>query len=552
MTLTFQLGNQDFKIQAEGAEEITEGLILHGVQVHVYLPALPQSYYRHGWQSWSLATWQAPDQHIPVQKPSILHPMQIDPLYARHPAPNSSWLGAVAFEDGQVLLLGALGLDAHVSLHEQLHGWYEVPRMGYEMPRMGYEGSRTGREAGSGDWFLAYGDEETVFARYAELLGERLGKAQNKPAPRVWCSWYSLYRAIDEGLLKRVFEGLDDLPFDVFQVDDGWQVSIGDWEANKKFPSGMEALAANIRASGRTPGLWLAPLLVVPSSRTFREHSDWLLHDADGKLVSAGFNWGEPLYSLDTTHPEVLEWLAALMKKVRAWGFDYLKLDFLYAGALPGKRHTDVPRESAYRQGMCVIREALGTDAYLLTCGAPILPSLGLCDALRVGPDVAEAWENQRDASLLYNPTIPGVRNAIRTTINRLWLSPLVATDPDVAYFRSQHSSLSQEHKRMLSDLALVCNFKATSDLPQWLNTDEREALRTFLEAEPHIEQVSRYIFHLDGREVDFSPAIPLPTPPRGLNSLGSALMGWLGNQRWVLTLMNRLNDIALKKMQAR
>jgi hypothetical protein len=104
----------------------------------------------------------------------------------------------------------------------------------------------------------------------------------------------------------------------------------------------------------------------------------------------------------------------------------------------------------------------------------------------------------------------------------------------------------------MLSDLALVCNFKATSDLPQWLNTDEREALRTFLEAEPHIEQVSRYIFHLDGREVDFSPAIPLPTPPRGLNSLGSALMGWLGNQRWVLTLMNRLNDIALKKMQAR
>ena len=125
MTLTFQLGNQEFKIQAEGAEETTGGLILHGAQVHVYLPTPPKSYYRHGWQSWSLTTWHAPDLHIPVQKPSILHPLQTDPLYARHPAPNGSWLGAVAFEDGKVLLLGALGLEAHVGLHEQLHGWYE-------------------------------------------------------------------------------------------------------------------------------------------------------------------------------------------------------------------------------------------------------------------------------------------------------------------------------------------------------------------------------------------------------------------------------------------
>ena len=26
-------------------------------------------------------------------------------------------------------------------------------------------------------------------------------------------------------------------------------------------------------------------------------------------MASAGFNWGEPLYALDTTHPAVLEWL---------------------------------------------------------------------------------------------------------------------------------------------------------------------------------------------------------------------------------------------------
>jgi alpha-galactosidase len=209
-----------------------------------------------------------------------------------------------------------------------------------------------------------------------------------------------------------------------------------------------------------------------------------------------------------------------------------------------------MPREAAYRQGLQVMRAAMSADAYFLTCGAPILPSLGLCDALRIGPDVAEFWESQRDATLLYNPTTPGTKNAIRTTLNRLWLKPLVATDPDVAYFRSRNNTLTGEQKRFLADLAQVCNFKATSDLPQWLSTDEREALRAFLETEPEIERTGRYIFCLDGREVDFSPAMPLPDPPRGLDALASAFMGWLGNQRWALKLMKRLNERTLQKLR--
>ena len=40
-----------------------------------------------------------------------------------------------------------------------------------------------------------------------------------------------------------------------------------------------------------------------------------------------------------------------------------------------------------------MIREAIGPDAYLLGCGAPILPSVGLVDAMRVGPDIAHHYE---------------------------------------------------------------------------------------------------------------------------------------------------------------
>ena len=96
------------------------------------------------------------------------------------------------------------------------------------------------------------------------------------------------------------------------------ELAIG--RPNGKFPSGMEYLAKKIVESGRKAGIWLAPLLVVPSSKVYREHKDWLLADEKGKPVSAGFNWSEPLFALDTTHPAVLAWLEALMKKVRRLG----------------------------------------------------------------------------------------------------------------------------------------------------------------------------------------------------------------------------------------
>ncbi len=231
-------------------------------------------------------------------------------------------------------------------------------------------------DAGAGDWFLGMGEEEAIFKQYSSLLKERLGAGRNQKPPRVWCSWYSLYTEISEEQLVKILGDLDaaEWPVDVFQIDDGWQKDIGDWEPNAKFASGMDGIATRIKNTDRVAGLWLAPLLAVPSSSLYQDHRDWLLHDQQGKLVSAGFNWGEPLYALDTTHPEALEWLANLMKKVRGWGYDYAKLDFLYAGALPGKRYADIPREEAYRNGLKIIREALG-EAYLLTCGAPILPS---------------------------------------------------------------------------------------------------------------------------------------------------------------------------------
>ena len=156
---------------------------------------------------------------------------------------------------------------------------------------------------------------------------------------------------------------------------------------------------------------------------------------------------GEPLAALDCANPDVLAWLAALMRKVRAWGFGYAKLDFLYAGALPGVRGSGVPREAAYREALRVMREAIG-DAYLLVCGAPVVPSVGLCDALRVGPDVARGVGRA--------PRQPAARQPCHSRCPKRgadhgapWLARLFHVDPDVAYFRAHRCAIGAEEKPM-------------------------------------------------------------------------------------------------------
>ena len=519
-----QFGNLQITAKFAGLSTIAGGYILTGKDVSIQTPTDRKSYYSHGWQSWSLASWTNLQTRL-TPKPVLLNPMQFDPVYTNHPCPNGSWVGAVDFSDGNILLLGALELDSHVQLRDgYLQGWYETDPENSPIQQ----------------WFVGYGKEREVFNSYARILDQQLGHSLSSETHKVWCSWYSLYTAIDEKILQVILDQIEDLPFDVFQIDDGWQKAIGDWEPNQKFSSGMQQLVQNIRKTGRKAGLWLAPLLVVPSSKTFQTHPEWLLRDAQGNLVSAGFNWAEHLFALDTTHPEVLSWLAALMKQVRAWGFDYVKLDFLYAGALPGNRKLEMPREAAYRQGLKLIRNALGKDVYLLTCGAPILPSLGLCDALRIGPDVAAEWESFRDSVLLQNPATPSVRNAIRTSVNRLWLAPLVHTDPDVVYFHQGQNQMTAAQQKLLQDLAMICNFKATSDLPQWLADPERQTIKEFLSRQPEIVQNGRYDFSIDGRQVDFSSAMSLPKAPAGINLLTSLLIGWLGSQPPILKWLDQ------------
>ncbi|GAA3226377.1 glycoside hydrolase family 36 protein [Actinocorallia longicatena] len=488
MPLLVDLDGRTFAVEPTGSEPpepVTGGLLLPPGRVAVLHGLADALFYRHGQNSWSPCGWRRLSE-APLRIADPRRRLTADDTVWDDPARHhSSAVAALQGPDGRVLLLGSLGLGTpRLSAdHDTLAGWCEDD---------------------GAPWFLAYGPEQEVFADYAGHLAGRLGSSDRR-AGNVWCTWYAYYEGITEQVLNKDVAELADLPFDVVQIDDGWEEAVGDWRPNAKFPSGMRAMAERISAAGMRPGLWLAPFIVLPSSRTAREHPEFLLRDAAGEPVVAGHNWGTAYWALDVTHPGVREHLTELIHRVvHDWGFTYLKLDFINAGAAPGVRASGTPREQAYRDALALIREVAGPDAYLLGSGGLLLPSLGLVDGLRSGPDVAPLWTNYASE----DPSDAMAYNAVVNTLHRIWQTPLAQVDPDVVYFRSRLNLLTETQMGWLHDLASICGFKAISDPPSWLSPGEFERMTVYLAERPEIVQEGRYRFLLDGRRVDFTDAL--------------------------------------------
>jgi alpha-galactosidase len=236
-----------------------------------------------------------------------------------------------------------------------------------------------------------------ALAEWADALARRAGVQSIRPVEPGWCTWYQYFKDVTEDHVLENLASMSrlDLGVAVVQIDDGYQVEIGDWlDRSPRFPRPLEELAGRIRSEGRRAGIWTAPLLVGSRSKLAAEHPDWLVGDAD-----AGHNWDQPLGALDVTHPDAAAHLQHVFRTLTDWGFDYFKIDFVYAGALDGRRRSDSTGLAAYREAVRLIREAIGPQATLLGCGAPILPSVGLYDAMRISPDVGPLYE-PRDGDL--------------------------------------------------------------------------------------------------------------------------------------------------------
>jgi alpha-galactosidase len=310
---------------------------------------------------------------------------------------------------------------------------------------------------------IAASDESAarLAARWADAAGRCMNARVNAPFQRGWCSWYHYFHAITEDALRANIKSLEamrtEFPLDVIQLDDGFQSALGDWDTtNAKFPSGLKKIASEIRTAGFKAGIWTAPFLAARDSDLMSHHPDWfIMHEQTGEPVRAGYNanWTASddkfAYALDPSNPEFRAHLRHLFAKLtRDFGYSYLKLDFLYAAAAPGRRHDpNLTRSETLRQGLEAIRSGAGDDAFILGCGCPLGQAVGIVDGMRIGPDVSPFWgttsSGAGDPSTVYALDAIIARSFMH---RRLWLN-----DPDCLMLRARETHLTADERAALA-----------------------------------------------------------------------------------------------------
>ena len=331
---------------------------------------------------------------------------------------------------------------------------------------------------------ILFGSSNPESKNYAERFGtvSHLGNLSQG-----WESWYNHYADIDEKLILEDLESItttDNLislnrkessdPC-VFQIDDGWEIALGDWEWNeKRFASKPEDIVKKIKDKDFIPGLWIAPFIIDSRSKTAVEHPNWLLRNDKGKLVGAGFNplWGEmhcnifkalpgTFYCLDLSNEEVLSHLDALMDKaINKWGFEYLKLDFLYAGMLNGNFKNGGSAYEHYAKAVNILtsrtKSSNGNKVCYLGCGAPFELSFNNFPLTRIGCDTKEHWEDYRNVKFNWNGRTSAYLNMQDTIGRNLWNKTVFLNDPDVLFIRKENCSLDEEEKLLVSAVAFM------------------------------------------------------------------------------------------------
>ena len=337
---------------------------------------------------------------------------------------------------------------------------------------------------------LTAGTDPLAVTEELAALAGRVSGARRWTGPPVtgWETWYYYGLVVDRDQLlenaRLLLERHRDRPgFDLVQLDDGWQVTYGAWWPNDRFPEDLSEVTAEVRALGGRPGLWLAPFMVQPGAPGLgTDHPGWAVRDEDGAPILDRHG----RYGLDASNPDVVDWLRALGDQVRAWGFEMVKLDFLYLAAVEGVRHdARVTGTEALRRGLRAMLAGLGPDLYVLGCGMPLLPAVGICHGNRVGHDLAvpvllrEFGQPLTEGWTGFHGVRPQARNvAARFALHRRWFD----ADPDVVMAWGSDGATphgySIEESRTLATLAALCGgpFLLADELAL-LSAEERAVL---------------------------------------------------------------------------
>ncbi|MFW9900501.1 MAG: glycoside hydrolase family 36 protein, partial [Candidatus Thorarchaeota archaeon] len=304
---------------------------------------------------------------------------------------------------------------------------------------------------------------------YAKIVRRYNIEKRLKPIPIGWCSWYYYYKEINQEEMIKNLEffkkNKNRLPIDLIQLDDGYFKEIGDYSnINSKFPNGLPWLFEEIKKSKFQGGIWTAPFFGVRKSDLFKNHRDWFLKKS-GKILKTHFSidWQCFQFSLDLTNRNVLAYLKTFFSNL-LYAFEnneltstdflinYFKIDFLHA-AVPFNAEyklKNFTRAQLYHNAIKTIRNAITDKTFLLGCGAPLGPCVGVVDAMRISEDTAPIWEIEDKQEELKEVPVPALKEALLNIIYRSFMHKYFwINDPDCLMIRRSNTQLNLDEIRL-------------------------------------------------------------------------------------------------------
>lgn len=342
----------------------------------------------------------------------------------------------------------------------------------------------------------------SAFRRYFDAMG--LPKNPDRPKKLTgYTSWYNYYGKINQQIALRDLDSMSAMVgklANVFQIDDGWQTAVGDWQSvnSEKFPDGMKSLSDKIHEKGYMSGLWLAPFVASRKSQIVKEHPDWIIRGANGKPVLATIAWGGA-YALDFYIPEAREYIAECLNKVVCeWGYDLVKLDFLYAECIEPRRGKS--RGEIMCEAMSFLRETLG-NKLILGCGVPLGAAFGKVDCCRTGADVALEFSDNFIARHSNKEVVSTVSSILNTIYRRELSENAFLCDPDVMILRKSNQKFTEEQRMLLSKInSMFGDVIFVSDDMAEYDADALDAVKRAMKRDkPLIKSVN---FTADGIEI--------------------------------------------------
>lgn len=299
------------------------------------------------------------------------------------------------------------------------------------------------------DLYFDNGGYDEVFDRYFAKMNV---KPLTDKKIKGYTSWYNYYQKINEKIILRDLDAISEKTDKVntFQIDDGYQTAVGDWLSidKTKFPNGMKPIVEKIHAKGWQAGLWLAPFGAQKGSKLASEHSDWLVKGKNGKPIMVGANWGG-FYAIDIDNTDARAYIKNVFDTVlNDWGFDLVKLDFLYATAVV-PLHNKTRGQLAY-ESIDFLRECVG-NKQILGCGVQQMPCFGKVEYMRIGADMDLGWKHKFFRNLTHREDV-STPNAIHNSVYRRCLNNRAfLCDPDVFLLRRSNIKFTFEQQKVLA-----------------------------------------------------------------------------------------------------